>query len=167
MINQSITERDWAKEYTARLETLCVSGAIDRQMLESMRDAKLITDMTLDRLILTLVKRLAAVEFVEPPETTKETDEVQWPTTWFQHLKFDLAHRGWVPLWFQHRWPARMQVTPITKRVTTIHKTVKMCPHVMVPDQSRHLRWLTQEDLVDAGPVDGEDARPTRKKKRA
>jgi hypothetical protein len=70
------------------------------------------------------------------------TNTVEWPATWWEHLKQRLyAWRLW-PDWIKGKWPVRMHVEKVP-----FEQNLYVCPHVSYPEGStKHLRWMLDEN---------------------
>lgn len=65
-----------------------------------------------------------------------EGGRVEWPATWWEHLK-----ERWFPRWALRRWPVRME--------SKTWKTWKaVCPHLGVRDHAPHARFFFEHRLA-------------------
>ena len=60
----------------------------------------------------------------------------RWPEDWWQAFK-----ERWFPNWWLRRWPVRYKEIDVERQ---IYKAV--CPHVNVPQDATHFRWLAEHD---------------------
>lgn len=116
------------KEYTARIERLCIRHNLDGRMAMQNMVLEEWHDRALDQMVLQMMRRLAA------GDTTEETHSIQYPKDWWQHCK-----QRWSPAWALKRWPVKMTTVTLPAKVT------RMCPHVELRDDIYHLRWLACE----------------------
>ena len=67
-----------------------------------------------------------------------EGGRVEWPATWWEHLK-----QRWFPRWALRRWPVRME--------SKTWKTFRaVCPHLGVRDSSPHARFFLAQRSPEA-----------------
>lgn len=116
------------KEYTARIEKLCIRHNLDSLMAMQNMVLEEWHDRALDQMVLQMTRRLAA------GDTTEEAHSIQYPMNWWQHCK-----QRWSPTWALKRWPVQMTTVTLPAKVT------RMCPHVELRDNLPHLRWLAYE----------------------
>jgi hypothetical protein len=76
----------------------------------------------------------------EKRETSREKERrtFAWPRDWWQAFR-----QRWMPAWWLKRWPVQMHVEEVvvSENVTEIHET-RVCPHVRVPEDRRHLCFV-------------------------
>lgn len=57
-------------------------------------------------------------------------DSIQYPEDWWQSFK-----SRWFPCWLEKKFPVKM----------TVKTFARYCPHVRVPENETHIRWLERE----------------------
>ena len=79
-----------------------------------------------------LVARLSA--FVYGLEVDRIVVNKQWPATWWDAVK-----ERWFPNWAKQRWPVRWDSVEVDEPKFIV------CPHLDVPGQESHVRWVVGE----------------------
>jgi len=107
-------------------------------------------------MVLHIVANLYAKDHKETVEDWSEKKTVEMiefvsvPASWWQHFK-----KEWFPLWALNRWPVKERFIEVklereveVKHVVNKHVT-KICPHIKLDRQARHLSWIAGDQRWD------------------
>jgi hypothetical protein len=113
------------------------------QKMLSMRDLAVRVDAhaAMDHTIRAMVFDLEAVLIGKKyqMDTVTASACVTVPADWWQALR-----ERWFPKFWLRRWPVRMKTVSDSK--TVVQSMTKVCPHIRVPGEERHIRFVMLKD---------------------
>lgn len=113
-----------AEVVRAEVRQRCVVVRVPMQNLRVDVERTVLGDAVI-RLSQKLLERGSSVEAMEE-------EHINVYQTWWDHFKADV-----LPLWLR-RWLK----PPVQLHIPRVRKYVRQCPHVAIPEQTRHLEWL-------------------------
>jgi hypothetical protein len=119
---------------------------IAHELIEDMQNLSVDTfdDFMRNFVVVRLIQRMAA----QTADETVITDTETVPANWWSHLIVAIVGGVSVPRGYGWRWKLLKRAK--LKQITTRTAYYRVCPHVHIPDNQMHFRWLMNV---------GEDAR--------